>query len=859
MPGLTTFSDTSSDSGVRDARGNRLTGPTESSNSTDGTASSVLSGLDARLRLPGDSRDDRLRKSAVFLLASFLSGVLALFVLAGAATGIFRAFEYVLLGTLATFSAVSAIVLWRTRKVRWALCYAHSVVIALGVLFTLSVPWSAGIGIIDENGEPKRYHFTVILIVPAITAFTLRSRKFILLYSCLSAAIALVLSIINPRNDDTRGMSGMLVTTILAQLITGFTFAFFQSVSDGLSEENMMAKGKMKTAVREAKAERRANEAKSRFVSVMSHEIRNPLQAVLLQLEMLETTTLSLQQLDYVKGIGRASQVLLAIVNDVLDVTKIESGVIALESAEFNVREACEFTLQTVAPAAARKDIALFLSFPADLSPWVRGDVTRVRQVLHNLLGNALKFTMDGEVEVAVSRGSTVQPSTVGTAYEWTFSVRDTGIGINSEGQQKLFREFSQVDESTTRQFGGTGLGLYISKQLANRMDGDIGVESQVDSGSTFWFTVTLDSVPTPVPRPLPDLGIAKGLQVTAIVASEDDAVRMVLRRYLQHYLSVARFLTVTEHSSPFPVLKELRAKPFSGSSSSSNLLLCLYDESILIEEVSRQAAKMPNVMFVSLVPPGLARDRRAMLEAAGWTKFLQKPVTLVNLGEELHGWTEEAQSGRPRSSKGGGSGTSRGLVMDGSADHDGGGGGGTLRGNGEDAKTVLIVDDFETMRNLVSMIVTQQGYNVVTAQNGQEAVDLFESRSFDLCLCDVEMPEKDGHQVAQEIRQLEQMRGTTTPLPIVAMTANAMSSDRDKALASGMTDFASKPLRREAVIALLDKYCGSPHGPTPSYTAATPSTAAAAAPPPADPVLLGGGQSTRKHNKSKRNKKSAA
>jgi signal transduction histidine kinase/CheY-like chemotaxis protein/CHASE1-domain containing sensor protein len=645
-------------------------------------------------------------------------------------------------------------------------------------------------------------------------------------------------------------------------------------------DERVKSRTRERIADLKASEANKRSEAKSRFVSVMSHEIRNPLGGVILNADFLMETNLTLQQRQFTEGITRSSKMLLTIVNDVLDMTKIESGKLEVENTPFSLLDEVEFIAQTSAMAAAEKGIELATHIsPALVTNQVSGDPNRIRQILHNLVSNAIKFTKRGHVLISVkklpigespingisrgtgslsvdpsasgrsgrsarstrsrgggrgggrsSRGASVSrdPSSAGfdssgsstPAYEpreyhdplyVLFEVKDTGRGIPREGQKKLFKEFTQVDESTTRQFGGTGLGLYISKQLANRMDGDIGVESQVDSGSTFWFTVTLDSVPTPVPRPLPDLGIAKGLQVTAIVASEDDAVRMVLRRYLQHYLSVARFLTVTEHSSPFPVLKELRAKPFSGSSSSSNLLLCLYDESILIEEVSRQAAKMPNVMFVSLVPPGLARDRRAMLEAAGWTKFLQKPVTLVNLGEELHGWTEEAQSGRPRSSKGGGSGTSRGLVMDGSADHDGGGGGGTLRGNGEDAKTVLIVDDFETMRNLVSMIVTQQGYNVVTAQNGQEAVDLFESRSFDLCLCDVEMPEKDGHAVAREIRQLEKARGTKNPMPIVAMTANAMSSDKDKALESGMDDFASKPLRREAVIVLLEKYCGSP------------------------------------------------
>ena len=224
---------------------------------------------------------------------------------------------------------------------------------------------------------------------------------------------------------------------------------------------------------------------------------------------------------------------------------------------------------------------------------------------------------------------------------------------------------------------------------------------------------------------------------------------------------------------------------------------------------MSRQIAKCPNVVFVSLIPPGAAPQRRAELSRAGWGRLIQKPITLVRLGEELSCWCDDSRSLR--------SGTRVSASSTHQSDTDAAPSENDEQlepsGTTERTKTVLIVDDFETMRNLVSMIVSQQGYAVVTAQNGQEAVDLFESRSFDLCMCDIEMPEKDGHQVAREIRELEAMRGVEKPLPIVAMTANAMSSDRDKAMASGMTDFASKPLRREAVIAILDKYCGSPHG----------------------------------------------
>ena len=638
-------------------------------------------------------------------------------------------------------------------------------------------------------------------------------------------------------------------------------------------DERVKSRTRERIADLKASEANKRSEAKSRFVSVMSHEIRNPLGGVILNADFLMETNLSPQQRQFTEGITRSSKMLLTIVNDVLDMTKIESGKLEIESVPFSLLDEIEFIAQTSAMAAAEKGIELATHIaPALVANQVSGDPNRIRQILHNLVSNAIKFTKRGHVLISVKKlpigespinnrdhepgaasrvsGSALtagQPSTRtrgrggssrslggetplvsvdsrssagggGADYKardyldpiyLLFEVKDTGRGIPSEGQKKLFQEFTQVDESTTRQFGGTGLGLYISKQLASRMDGDIGVESTMDVGSTFWFTVTLDQVPTPCDHPLPVVTKAKGLSVTAIVASEDDAVRMVLRRYLQHYLSVAKMLTVTEHSSPFPVLKQLRAKPFAGSSSSSQLLLCLYDESILIDEVSRQIAKCPNVVFVSLIPPGAAPQRRAELSRAGWGRLIQKPITLVRLGEELSCWCDDSRSLR--------SGTRVSASSTHQSDTDAAPSENDEQlepsGTTERTKTVLIVDDFETMRNLVSMIVSQQGYAVVTAQNGQEAVDLFESRSFDLCMCDIEMPEKDGHQVAREIRELEAMRGVEKPLPIVAMTANAMSSDRDKAMASGMTDFASKPLRREAVIAILDKYCGSPHG----------------------------------------------
>jgi len=840
---LTTFSDTSSDSGVHSAPG---VVPTDSSNSTDGTSSSVLTGLDARLRLPGDTRDDRLRKSAVFLLSTFLGCAVLLFILVGAASGIFQSFEFVLLGLLAVVSLTSSFFLWRSRKVRYALLYAHFVLVLLGVLFPASAPWVAGIGIVDSNGEPKRYHFMVIMTVPAIAAFTLRDKRFILMYTSVSAFIAVVLSIANPEGDDTRGMVAMLASTVLIQLITGFAFAFFQSVSDGLSEENVLAKGKAKVAAREAKAERRANEAKSRFVSVMSHEIRNPLQAILLQLELLEGTGLSDTQGDYVAGITRASHVLLTIVNDILDVTKIESGAIALESINMSLRDVVEFTLHTNAPKAAKQGVELICNIEPTLNTQVQGDPTRVRQILHNLVSNALKFTTTGEVEVTLALVDSVVElgeqhvevaAETATDVEaarssrrrsrWSLTVRDTGIGIDDEGKLKLFREFSQVDETTTRMYGGTGLGLFICKELSEIMGGHVSVESEVGIGSTFTATFLCDESAEEDEQAVHI--VSSDVKWTVVLYATNGALTRVLRTYLEFFFSGVSTVKYIVLDRPKIAEQRIRAM-LDDCSAGHRLVVCVNH----VDCTASLTSLLTSNDNGSCVPVVLSDDPiasvRKELGVEGWRSVVHKPVSLRQLCSTLDRAIAgpptkgDAVASRPKGAAAGGGFSSevrtlrdgtltRGMripdhleIAEVSAAH---------AAEHPDSSIILIVDDFELVRSLVQQVIIQIGYNTLVAANGKEAAELVRANYKDIAmvLMDCEMPIMDGYEATEAIRSYESETGIpqSKELFICAMTANAMREDVKKCYARRMSGFLAKPVKRADVEQVLNEHARLP------------------------------------------------
>jgi len=831
--------------------GTELTDPAEIASTTGSTAESgntylsvaccgfcsitrFLRFIDSKTYRSGDSRDCRTKKVTVAFI-SFALCIAAILINFAALTGGIPPTNSSLLfiyGYGAFCLSVFLIIL-KTGNERLTDIIGHFQLFLMScILFNTGI--AHGIQVHKEDGTILNQSIFILPpVIPALAAFIYRSKNATLVWGAMPSIIMwTIFSWRGARSGDDDyfstlvNLTAMSITTFLNTLC----LAYFSAASISLVERAADAKSRMRQAVRDAVIERNANAAKSRFVAVMSHEIRNPLQAVLLQLEMLETTSLSLQQMDYVKGIGRASQVLLTIVNDVLDVTKIESGVIALESAEFNMREACEFTLQTVAPAAARKDIALFLSFPSDLSPWVRGDVTRVRQVLHNLLGNALKFTMDGEVEMIVSRDSVVRASSDGPAYEWTVSVRDTGIGINEEGQQKLFREFSQVDESTTREYGGTGLGLFICKQLSELMGGSVSVESEMGVGSTFHVSFVLEestSKSNDEDRSPPVAIASTTITWNCFMFGRNRSYVESTCAYLRYFFESAKDAHVRGLNNASTVVSTMRASLAQLKDSDDARILLLVDrcaeESNQEQEMAREVLKLAESHPGKFIPILVAYDPPATVRQQyideGWRFLVQKPVMLANLCTTLAdsldddstgnievptansfrpGKAKATLSNRPSGSKAtsGHHTLTRGKRLEPFSEED------AAAVAGSNAPLVMVVDDFQLVRDLVQKVIASLGYRTQVAANGAEALEAIKSdyTAYSMVMMDCEMPVMDGFAATQAIRAFESSKEVPEALrlPICAMTANAMREDVAKCLRIGMDDFLSKPVKRD-------------------------------------------------------------
>jgi signal transduction histidine kinase/CheY-like chemotaxis protein len=777
----------------------------------------------------------------VFVFGCVMNLVLLVTVVFGAAFDLFAPAGYAIMLISAVSSTFCMLMLWKTKKVIWAVSYAHFTGVLIGILYPISVPWTTGVGFLDPEGNPKTYNYSVLPIVPAIIAFALRSRRATIGYTVASAVVALTMTFINPQDDDLRGVPTMLATCLIAQVLVGFAFAFFQSVADGLAEESAAAKGKMKMAVREAKAERRANEAKSRFVSVMSHEIRNPLQAILLQLELMEATTLTDVQGDYVAGIMRASNVLLTIVNDILDVTKIESGAIALESIPMSLRDVVEFTLHTNAPAAAKQGVELICNIDPTLNTSVLGDPTRIRQILHNLVSNALKFTPTGEVEVTLTledgrveygerhvEDGEESETTVKVAprarSRWRLSVRDTGIGIDEEGKQKLFREFSQVDETTTRMYGGTGLGLFICKELSEIMGGNVSVESEVGVGSTFTATFLTDHADEKDEAPVHI--VSSDIRWTAVLYTTNSALTRVLQTYLRYFFSGVREVTFVALDRP--KVAEQRIRTLLASSSPTDRLVVLANHSDCTNSLTRMLTSSEGKVGGACVPIVLSDDPvasvRKELEREGWRHVVHKPVSLRQLCSTLDRGISEEQSGGGRVGAAAGAVAGAGFSSEARTLRDG-----TLtRGQrvpnhtqiaevsaahaaaNPDASTILIVDDFELVRSLVQQVVQQLGYNTLVAANGKEAADTVRANysRIAMVLMDCEMPIMDGYEATEAIREFEAEIGVGAgkELFVCAMTANAMREDVKKCYSRKMSGFLAKPVKRSDVEKVLEE-----------------------------------------------------